>query len=60
MEQTPRFLFDEEGFYYNPESPEFPYEPGLGRTWEDLKKMKFRVNLYRDGRRIMPGDKQAN
>jgi len=57
QKHIPEFLMDEAGFYYNPSSPKFPFEPGPGRTIEDLVKTRFSVNLYGPNGRVIPGGK---
>jgi hypothetical protein len=52
----PKYLMDENGFYYNPESPECPWQPRPECSWDDFVKIRIPVNLYADFGRVIPGD----
>jgi hypothetical protein len=51
----PMYLMDDNGFYYNPESPKCPWQPGSNCTWDEFIEIKIPVNLYSDGGQVAPG-----
>jgi hypothetical protein len=54
---TPRYLIDEDGFYFNPECPELGLIFNGPITINDIKQVRIPVTIYRDGKPLEPGDK---
>jgi hypothetical protein len=56
MSSIPKYLMDENGFYFNPEDPESGLIFNGPITIEQIKKVRIPVWIYRGGELVVPGD----
>jgi len=56
MCNIPRYLMDEEGFYFNPECPDLNLKLSSCEemTTEDIRRVRIPVKIFREGRLVEP------